>query len=123
MYSIQHDSNNSSYETMNYIRSQQQQQQQQQLISHNRKIIKTKQYYFWSTKFYENQNKSKDILPVYQTLCTFEKSRNDDGNGMFHRSPLISFCVPDVYSSGSNGTYSPPPSSSNLPPPPSEWLP
>ncbi|CAF1019788.1 unnamed protein product [Rotaria sp. Silwood1] len=118
MYSIQYNSNNSSYETI-----RRRQLKQQQLIFNNRQMIKTKQYYFWSTKFYDNKNKSKDILPVYQTSCTFQKSTNDDANGIFHRLPLISFCVPDVYSSGSNGKYSPPPSSSNLPPPPSEWLP
>jgi len=47
----------------------------------------------------------------------------DNSCDMFRRSSLISFCVPDVYSPGSNGKCSPPPPSSHLPPPPSEWLP
>ena len=70
------------------------------------------------------RTKRKDMIPVYQTLCTFEGSRKGDEmtNVMFGRSPLISSCVPDVYSPGSNGKCSPPPPSSHLPPPPFEWL-
>lgn len=81
MYSIQHSSNSSSYETMNYVRDQQQQQQHHhQLIFNNRQLIKTKQYYFWSKKLYHSRNKTKDILPVYQTLCTFQKSHYGEWN-------------------------------------------
>jgi hypothetical protein len=50
-------------------------QQQQQFIFNNHQMMKTKQYIFWSTKFSDNSNKSKDILPVYQTPCTFQKPR------------------------------------------------
>jgi len=46
----------------------------------------------------------------------------DDTSAIFCDLSLISFCVPDVYSPGSNGKCSPPPPSSYLPPPPSEWL-
>lgn len=72
MYSIQYNSNNSHYQTMNCIRKQ------QQLIFNNQQMIKTKQYFFWSTKFYQYNDKSKDILPVYQTPCTFQKTRKGE---------------------------------------------
>ena len=65
------------------------------------------------------------ILKILLKLFNRSISMNilDESNGIFQRSTLISFCVPDVYSPGSNEKSSPPPLSSNLPPPPSEWLP
>ena len=59
----------------------------------------------------------------YEQNVDFFNKYLDDVIGTFHRSSLIAFCIPDVYSSSSNGKYSPPPSSSYLPLPPSEWLP
>jgi hypothetical protein len=69
MYSIRREPNNSRYEIMNCIR------QQQQLIFNNRQMIKTKQHFFWSTKFYDHTDRSRDILPVYRTPCTFQETR------------------------------------------------
>ena len=65
MYSIRRDS-----ETKNCL--------EQQSIFNNYQMIKTKQYFFSSTKFYDNTNKPKDILPVYQTPCTFQKDRKGE---------------------------------------------
>lgn len=64
MYSIQSDSNNSSYESMDCIR-------QEKLIFTNHQVIKTKQYYFSSAKLYDNKTK----VPFYQSSRTFQKSR------------------------------------------------
>jgi hypothetical protein len=49
--------------------------QQQQLIFDNRQMIKTNQYVFWSTKFY---NKPRDVLPSQRTLCGFQKARKGE---------------------------------------------
>jgi hypothetical protein len=89
MYSVRRDPTNSyyysQYWTINY------QQQHQQFIFNNRQMIKTKQQYFWSTKFYNNNKDSyiqhyplnnnsikysdHDIsLPVYRAPCTFQNS-------------------------------------------------
>ncbi|CAF0962436.1 unnamed protein product [Adineta ricciae] len=109
------------YETMAYTR---QAQYQPKSIYNNRQIIKTKQYIFWSSKLYENNSnhqhhdnhhRTKGVLPVYRSPSSFQKNRKDP-------SPVLSFCVPDVYSPGPNGKCSLPPPCSNLPPPPSEWL-
>ncbi|UJR08963.1 hypothetical protein I4U23_013214 [Adineta vaga] len=99
------------YETMISTRET---QHQSKSIYNNRQMMKTKQYIFWSSKFYDNY-RTKDFLPVYRTPYTFQKTRID-------HSSLLSFCVPDVYSPGSKGKCSLPPPCSNLPPPPSEWL-
>ncbi len=92
MYSVRRDPNNayyySQYWTMNC------QQQHQQFIFNSRQMIKTKQQYFWSTKFYNNKDSyiqhyslnnnsirstdtsnSQDLsLPVYRAPCTFQNS-------------------------------------------------
>jgi hypothetical protein len=92
MYSVRRDPNHSysysQYWTMNC------QQQQQHFIFNNRQMIKTKQHYFWSTKFFNqkdsyihhysfnnNNIKSSDSLnshdislPVYRAPCTFQNS-------------------------------------------------
>ncbi len=74
MYSVRRDPNNfyyySQYWTMN---------SQQQFIFPNRQIIKSKQNYFWSTKFSNSKpsdsSNSQDIsLPVYRAPCTFQNS-------------------------------------------------
>jgi hypothetical protein len=67
MYSVRRDPNNSScyysqYWSMN---------SQQQFIFPNRQMIKSKQNYFWSTKFSNSQDIS---LPVYRAPCTFQNS-------------------------------------------------
>lgn len=93
MYSVRRDPNNSyyyaQYWTMNC------QQQHQQFIFNSRQMIRTKQQYFWSTKFYHNNrdsyiqhyslnnnsmrstdsSNSHDLsLPVYRAPCTFQNS-------------------------------------------------
>ncbi|CAF0787339.1 unnamed protein product [Rotaria sordida] len=150
MYSVRRDLNNSYYYSQYWTMNCQ--QQHEQFIFNNRQMIKAKQHYFWSTKFYNNKDchtqcqtlnnnsiKSTDLsnshdmsLPIYRAPCTFQNSlitTSNDGHshGVCLRSPLSSSsssCVPDVYSPGliSSGNCSPPPPSSNLPPPPSEWL-
>ncbi|CAF0774284.1 unnamed protein product [Rotaria sp. Silwood1] len=144
MYSVRRDFNNSYYYSQYWTMNCQ--QHHEQFIFNNRQMIKAKQHYVWSTKFYNNKDcyiqyqtvnnnyvKSTDLsLPIYRAPCTFQSSLITDSKdvhsyGVHRRSPLSSSsssCVPDVYSPGltSNGNCSPPPPSSNLPPPPSEWL-
>jgi hypothetical protein len=92
MYSVRRDPTNSYYYSQYWTMNCQ--QQNQQFIFNNRQMIKTKQQYFWSTKFYNNKDsyiqhypfnnnsiKSSDSLsshdislPVYRAPCTFQNS-------------------------------------------------
>jgi len=89
MYSVRRDPTNSYYYSQYWTINC-----QQQHIFNNRQMIKTKQQYFWSTKFYNNKDSyiqhyplnnnsikysdssiSHDIsLPVYRAPCTFQNS-------------------------------------------------
>ncbi|UJR37246.1 hypothetical protein I4U23_029955 [Adineta vaga] len=147
MYSVRRDPNHSYYCSQYWTMDCQ--QQHQQFIFNSRQMIKTKQQYFWSTKFYNNNNNNKDnyiqhysisnnslrsteltnsqdiSLPVYRAPCTFQNSllsTNKDGYscGIFRRSPLSS-----TSSSCVPDVYSPGSTSSGncSPPPPSSNLP
>jgi hypothetical protein len=111
MYSVRRDPNNayyySQYWTMNC------QQQHQQFIFNSRQMIKTKQQYFWSTKFYNNKDSyiqhyslnnnsirstdtsnSQDLsLPVYRAPCTFQNSLITTTKGKTNRwlESLVSY--------------------------------
>ncbi len=92
MYSVRRDPNSSYYYSQYWTMNCQ--QQHQQFIFNSRQMIKTKQQYFWSTKFYNNKDSyiqhyslnnnsirstdtsnSQDLsLPVYRAPCTFQNS-------------------------------------------------
>ncbi|CAF1326800.1 unnamed protein product [Adineta steineri] len=71
---------------------------------------------------YETMNYIRQQQQQQKSVFNNRQMIKNNSAGTFHRSPLLSFCVPDVYSPGTNGKCSLPPPSSNLPPPPSEWL-
>ena len=123
------------YETMIYTR---QTQYQPKSIYNNRQLIKTKQYNFGSSKLYENNNnpqhhdhrhyRTKGVLSVYRSPSSFQKNRKGKLSFLLFRknisrkiclehSPVLSFCVPDVYSPGPNAKCSLAPPCSDLPPP------
>jgi hypothetical protein len=100
MYSVRRDPNSSYYYSQYWTMNCQ--QQHQQFIFNHRHMIKTKQQYFWSTKFYNNNqhypfnnnsikstdsSNSQDIsLPVYRAPCTFQNSliTTSKGRNYFH---------------------------------------
>jgi hypothetical protein len=85
MYSVRHDPNHSYYYSQYWTMNS----QQHFLFPPNRQMIKSKQNYFWSTKFSNSKDysfnnnsikssdssNSQDIsLPVYRAPCTFQNS-------------------------------------------------